>query len=430
MLNKGKNETMKNIEQLKSYLIDYLLKNNQKIVMLSGAWGSGKTYFWHESKSKDSIEYHLNQSNKPNIYISLYGKTSLKSIENEIFIKAYNRSLNKKNDNLDMIEKISSTFSSSSVINLVEQVTNFKIKNIINLMNETNIFFKTKKSKRFMSNLIICFDDFERKSKDVDLNDLFGFITNLYLQYEATVVIILNDDVFNAKDKKIFYNLKEKSVNKFLKFNPSDEELFKIIFGLYNINNKYKNILLSSIKEMNIINARVYKNIFENFEEFNTKYENLTDEEVRFFVLSMITFNLTHKVFKFYDYPENLKNWNLPLYFLTLDNVPTKMITSLIQMLKQKNQNQCFSININLMSSIKSWIVSDYKTVEEPNKKVERKATEGLAEDLRTVDKYADDIWSFWKLESILKYRENVSETMQRTINSFIEDGILYEVSQ
>ncbi len=76
---------------------------------------------------------------------------------------------------------------------------------------------------------IICFDDFERKSKKIDLNDLFGFITQLSIDMNCKVVIILNSDVFSGEEAKVFSNVKEKTVNKFLKFNPSKEEFFKII---------------------------------------------------------------------------------------------------------------------------------------------------------------------------------------------------------
>ena len=58
---------------------------------------------------------------------------------------------------------------------------------------------KDEKTKALLnSGAIICFDDFERKSKDIDLNDLFGFITQLTLNFDCKVVIILNDDVFDT----------------------------------------------------------------------------------------------------------------------------------------------------------------------------------------------------------------------------------------
>ena len=52
---------------------------------------------------------------------------------------------------------------------------------------------KEEKTKTLLnSGAIICFDDFERKSKDIDLNDLFGFITNLTIEFDCKVVISLH----------------------------------------------------------------------------------------------------------------------------------------------------------------------------------------------------------------------------------------------
>ncbi len=174
--------------------------------------------------------------------------------------------------------------------------------------NINNYRKSTKGKNRLKDGGIVCFDDFERKSKKIDLNDLFGFITQLSIDMSCKIVIILNSDVFKGEEAKIFENVKEKTVNKFLKFNPSKEELFEIIFSLHEIDKKYKNVLLKSILEMDILNARVYKNVFENFEELIEKYPDLTDSEIRFFILSFINFNLTHKIFRFYNYPDFTKH--------------------------------------------------------------------------------------------------------------------------
>ncbi len=83
--------------------------------------------------------------------------------------------------------------------------------------------------------VIVCFDDFERKSEKIDLNDLFGFITQLSIDMNCKVVIILNSDVFKGEEAKIFQNVKELTVNKFLKFNPSTQYLFNSIVKEYPI---------------------------------------------------------------------------------------------------------------------------------------------------------------------------------------------------
>lgn len=65
---------------------------------------------------------------------------------------------------------------------------------------------KEEKTKTLLnSGAIICFDDFERKSKDIDLNDLFGFITNLTIEFDCKVVIILYHYIVRLKLHKNSY---------------------------------------------------------------------------------------------------------------------------------------------------------------------------------------------------------------------------------
>jgi len=85
---------MSNTEALKKYLIDesdgFLLNddNNGKTIMLSGAWGAGKTHFWQEDILKGKQGLFEQLKDKACVYISLYGKDSLESIKKEVLIKA------------------------------------------------------------------------------------------------------------------------------------------------------------------------------------------------------------------------------------------------------------------------------------------------------------------------------------------------------
>ena len=74
------NKEQKEIGYLKSDI------SNGKVIMLSGKWGSGKTHFW-----QNKIQTVLNDKDKkiPNHYISLYGKTSIQEIKNEVFLKIF-----------------------------------------------------------------------------------------------------------------------------------------------------------------------------------------------------------------------------------------------------------------------------------------------------------------------------------------------------
>jgi hypothetical protein len=406
---------MSNIEKLKEYLIGdngYLLKelSNGKVMMISGEWGSGKTHFW-----KNKIEPKFKK--QPYAYVSLYGKTSIASIENDLYMQIYSN-VNKEGD---FISKASST-----LITTYARV--FKPVSIIDAGESEKLVVESKHKKAIKSlqkNAVICFDDFERKSKDVDLNDLFGFITQLALNFNCKIVLILNSDVFEGKEKKLFADLKEKSVSKFFKFNPSAENLFEIIFNKYTLDEKHKTIILNAINEFSLLNARIYENILESFQEYSQKNPEMTEQEIRYFVLALINFNLFHIVFKFYDYSDTTlhPDFMLPTFFIDQKDIPINLIHNLDG---QSHQNRDkFRTQLELIDLLKTFISSDYKNTNEPNKKAEIKPTEKLAEDLKIVDKYADVIWSYWRLETKLEYRKDVDEKSIRQMNDFIETGIL-----
>lgn len=403
---------MSNIEKLKEYLVGsegYLLNDNLsngKVIMLSGAWGSGKTHFWI-----NEIEPKLDKS----IYISLYGKKSISDIENEVLSKSF------LSDFSDEDIKNIATFG-----NIAKNIVSIMAPKIGEKLEEAKTNLVNNFGKNALQNGgLLCFDDFERKSKDVDLNDLFGFITQLALTFNCKIVLILNSDVFDGKEKKLFADLKEKSVSKFFKFNPNSENLFEIIFNKYTLDEKHKTIILNAINEFGLLNARIYENILENFQEYIEKNPAMTNQEVRYFVLTLINFNLLHIVFKFYDYsyPSLGNNFKLPTFFIDQKDLSVNLVNSLD---RQSSQNRDkFKSHSELIDILKSLISSEYKTTNEPDKKTETKPTEKLTEDLKIVDKYGDIIWSYWRLETKLEYRKGIDEKSIRQMNDFIETGIL-----
>lgn len=291
---------MTNQERLEEYLIGEkgYLKNdisNGKVIMLSGKWGSGKTHFWQNKISED-LKVNLKKEEKVYSYISLYGKSSIAEIENDIFGQVYYDAIGGEN----LVTKTASTFTK-----LTKRYGGFSsLLDFSKLAEAGEEEQKDNIERTALSRLnnggIICFDDFERKSKDINLNDLFGFITQLTLNFQCKVVIILNDDVFEGEEKKIFSNVKEKSVSKFLKYEPSTEELFNLIFHGHHISKKYEGIKSNTLKyihEINILNARIYNQVLDNLLEWLTIYPNSSENERRYLVIGTILFISFHTIF-------------------------------------------------------------------------------------------------------------------------------------
>ena len=205
---------MSNQKRLEEYLVGekgYLKSSNGKVIMLSGKWGSGKTHFW-----KNKIQTVLNENDKkiPNHYISLYGKTSIQEIKNEVFLKIFegmdifkidDKSVKLAKNTANLIADFTKTVSVFGINLDLSKIVDKSFEKL----DEVREKQQEEKTKALLnSGAIICFDDFERKSKDIDLNDLFGFITNLTIEFKSKVVIILNDDIFKVKKKLIFSKLK------------------------------------------------------------------------------------------------------------------------------------------------------------------------------------------------------------------------------
>jgi len=298
---------MSTLKVLKEYLVGeggYLLNddNNGKTVMLSGAWGSGKTHFW-QKKVEENLTKELNKKNKACVYVSLYGKDNIEAIKNEILFKAYESI---KDENKIAKRAISAFGFTSRLLSVSYGGARANTGAVGDVVEN---FFESKKINEAESFLadggLICLDDFERKSKHIDLNDLFGFIAQLAIDMNCKVVIILNSDVFEGEEANIFKTVKEKTVNKFFYFEPTIEELFNSIYNSdekYKRLNDYKDEILSAIKETEELNARIYIQVLDNCLEWAGKgYDNFG---LRALAINTLCYTKHHFILK---YPVNLK---------------------------------------------------------------------------------------------------------------------------
>ncbi|QIR79012.1 hypothetical protein FA592_09105 [Sulfurospirillum diekertiae] len=262
---------MANSESIKKYLIEgnksYLDNddNNGTILMLSGVWGSGKTHFWKNIIETDLIP-KIKDKKKSYIFVSLYGKDSIEELQNEILQKSYSFVQSRETD---IISQTYSVFT--KMTSLMPKITVFGVgidaSNTSKQIEELNNNEKLKKgTDALLNGGVICFDDFERKSSKIDLNDLFGFITNLTENFQTKTIIILNQEFFQDHDTNVFNTVKEKSVNKFILYNPTIEELFEVIYQdeKYAPLQSYKTTILDAIKLSEEKNARIYIQVLNN----------------------------------------------------------------------------------------------------------------------------------------------------------------------
>lgn len=184
---------------------DYLTKENNNALLITGEWGVGKTYFFDNTLSEKieetSIKENENIKYKP-IRVSLSGVTSIDDIERRIVAELYpklNKGLSKGKGAIKLL---------LSIPKIKEYIPEFPNSDVIG--SETD-------------NLVICFDDLERRSKTFPIDSLIGYINNLTENNNLKTIIIANT---NKIEDESFDEIKEKLIGREIEYKINIEDVF------------------------------------------------------------------------------------------------------------------------------------------------------------------------------------------------------------
>lgn len=192
----------------------YLHMDTNYALMITGDWGAGKThYFKHTLKDKISLTpvYKDNSKNYRPILVSLFGLKSVEEIQAEIFLCLY-------------------PFLKNAKLKLGATIGKAVIKGILHLkgLGEYSTFVEEvgevakavdKKNLIKFEELVICFDDLERISPTLKIEELIGFINSLVESENVKVLIIANQGKGALNDDK-YKEFKEKVIGNTIEFIP------------------------------------------------------------------------------------------------------------------------------------------------------------------------------------------------------------------
>ncbi len=283
-------DNFNNIETIKKSLSKIIKSKDKFVAIISGEWGSGKTYFWKEFANTldEDIKY---------AYISFFGINSIEEIRQQIFFK-----VSRKGKTVNWLQE-----------NILDKIRNvkgaFNIEEDIKLTLDgglLNLAFSLM-GKGDFEKVIICFDDFERLSDKVSLKDVMGLISELKEEKECKVILILNENelenlsqINGKKLSDIFALYKEKIIDYDLNFIPSVEYCFNTVNTQTSFNNK---VILDFFIEKDIRNIRVISKSLKHLKEFEfvNKYTITEKTKHKFLMLTLNLFlykeihNVTYK---------------------------------------------------------------------------------------------------------------------------------------
>ena len=237
---------------------DYLTRETNNALLITGEWGVGKTYFFNNilSKEIEKVSTKENESVKYKpIRVSLSGVTSIDDIERRIVAELY-PSLNKGTKIGKGIFKF--LLSVPKIKEYIPEIPNSDV-----IDSETD-------------NLIICFDDLERRSKTFPIDSLIGYINNLTENNNLKTIIIANT---NKIEDNNFDEIKEKLIGREIEYKINIQEVFDTLiqsefqsFSEYTkFLQKEKNFICSFFQDYK--NIRTLKFILTRYHDIHSQIE-------------------------------------------------------------------------------------------------------------------------------------------------------------
>jgi len=229
-----------NYEDYSKLLSDILSSSDGRVILINGPWGIGKTFFWE----KFSEEY---LSGKKNAYISLFGKTKIEEIQSEALVQIFSRN--------KIIEKC------SKITEFINTVLKFGDKGKGDISfgitgSSIGLLLSLVKAKE-LKDVIVCLDDFERKSSCLKIEEVMGYSSILSDRYGCKVILIMDEAKIDLEEKMLYDKYKEKVVDLEVKFNPNQSDVVKNI--IQKLDKKYQIGVTEAVEFASLTNLRIIK---------------------------------------------------------------------------------------------------------------------------------------------------------------------------
>jgi hypothetical protein len=251
----------------------YLTMDTEYALMVTGDWGVGKTYYFKNTLRKQisSTPVFGNHTKKYKpILVSLFGLKSIEEIQTEIFLSLF--------PFLKSKIKLGASIGKA----VAKGILHFKgLGEYSNYVEEIDV---DKKSLIKFQELLLCFDDLERISKNLSIEEFIGYVNSLVENENVKVLIIANEG--KILDKKTYDILKEKIIGNSIEFIPSVSAVFdNILLTKFSSFKHYKNFLeankefILTIFQKKTTNFRSLIFILNYFQQVFSEVDNKLSKE-------------------------------------------------------------------------------------------------------------------------------------------------------
>ncbi len=254
----------------KSHLIHLLSDPENKVIALSGKWGTGKSHLWKEVQ-KESVDDKINGS----LYVSLFGLSTMDQVKVKIVQSA-----------LPKAGEYSAFWDTTG-------------KGLVAASKALSGFFKGTSAigdfallavPIILKKRVIVLDDIERKHANLSVDEVMGFIDEFTQQHSARFILILNSD--QLLDKKVWDVLREKVIDQEVRLDTDPVEAFEIARGL--APSPYADRIKRIVEVCGITNIRTICKVMRAVNRVLGGREDLSDDVLSRVVPSTVLLAATH----------------------------------------------------------------------------------------------------------------------------------------
>lgn len=239
------------LQDTKDQLTYLITSDENKVIALSGKWGTGKSHMWEEVR-KASRDERV----KGALYASLFGLSTLDQVKMKLIQSA-----------VPGIESNPGLWDGTkkALRTTVRALEGFH--KAFGALNDIGLIF----APAVLRGRLIVLDDIERKHEKLSIDEVLGFIDELTKQHQSRFIVILNSDQLHRRD--VWETLREKVIDQELKLETTAAEAFKI--AEMALACPHRELVEQGVADCEITNIRVIQKIIRTVSRILKPYAEL-----------------------------------------------------------------------------------------------------------------------------------------------------------